>query len=341
MEDKKAHYARYGWTCNEDNLNTLPYTADPAAKKLAQWLTLQGRRTSVVEWLGVQQPDGKIHGNFWPTGAWTQRMSHSSPNSANIFAVFPDDQTPRTPIEHIKSRYDSRLRACWEVPPDDWLVGTDADGIQLRILAHYMESEVYMKAILEGDKALGTDIHNVNKDALGPICKSRDDAKTFIYAWLLGASIPKVSSILGCNTTDASKAVSNFLSSLPELKRLKEVQIPRDAKRGFFVGLDGRRVKCTSEHLMLAGYLQAGEAVVMKHANVLWRKVLDTEGRVQYKQVNFVHDEWQTQVLGSRTDAEYVGKTQAQAITDVGKDLGILCPLSGSYNLGKNWKETH
>ncbi len=339
--EQRKHFDRYGWACSEDNLKTLPVSAAQEVRELTQWLTLEGRRSSVEEWFSsLNEDDQKIHGKFWNTGAWTQRMSHSKPNGANIFAIWPDDKKVLSAIDAIKKKYDSDLRACWEASPGSYLVGTDADGIQLRVLAHYMDSDVYVKAIMEGDKKLGTDIHNVNKSALGPICKSRDDAKTFIYAWLLGAGIPKVASILGCNQADAKGAVENFLDSLPELKRLKSVTIPRDARRGYFTGLDGRRVQCTSEHLMLAGYLQAGEAVVMKHSNVLWRKELDTTS-IKYKQVNFVHDEWQTEVYDTELQAKGVGLVQVASIQTTGKNLGLLCPLDGSYSVGRNWKETH
>lgn len=337
---KKEHYTRYGWSCGEDNLKTLPPSAPPEARDLAKWLTLEGRRSSIEEWLKALKEDGKIHGKFWPIGAWTQRMSHSQPNQANIFSVYPDDRPVVTAIDEVKKKYDGELRSCWEASEGSWLVGTDADGIQLRVLAHYMDSPTYINAITKGDKKLGTDIHNVNKDALGPICKSRDDAKTFIYAWLLGAGIPKVASILGCSHTNAQSAVQNFLDSLPELKRLKTIQIPKDAKRGFFMGLDGRRVPCSSGHLMLAGYLQAGEAVIMKHANVLWRDTLD-KASVNYKQVDFVHDEWQTEVYGSEETAKWVGVMQQNSIIDTGINLEIKCPLDGSSVIGKNWKETH
>jgi len=338
-EERKERFERYGWVCNEDNLSTLPPSAPEEAKDLAKWLTLEGRRSSVEEWLGCLTPEGRIHGKFWPIGAWTERMSHSKPNQANIFAVYPEDKPVVSPIDAIKKKYDSTLRACWVASKGSWLVGTDADGIQLRILAHYMESEVYIDAILRGDKKLGTDIHNVNKDALGPICKSRDDAKTFIYAWLLGAGIPKVAAILGCSIPQASGAVSNFLDSLPELKRVKHLQVPRDARRGYFIGLDGRRVPCSSEHLMLAGYLQNGEAVIMKHANVLWRKTLQEAG-VPFKQLDFVHDEWVTE-CPTKEVAEIVGDHQVEAIRKTGELLGLRCSLDGTKKVGKNWKEVH
>ena len=339
IQDKEEHYKRYGWEVNEENLSTLPATAPQAARDLTKWLTLEGRRKQLEDWLANQNRDtNSIHGKFWPIGAWTHRMAHTSPNAANIVSVFSG--TPTTPVEEVKEKYDGEMRSCWEADPGTWLVGTDADGIQLRILCHYTKSAVLRDAIVSGDKSMGTDIHSMNQKALGPICKSRDDAKRFIYSWLLGAGIPKIASILGCTMPQAKQAVDNFLSAYPELKRLKNVTIPRDAARGYFIGLDGRRVQCDSEHLMLAGYLQNGETVVMKHSNVRWRKELDELG-YEYKQVNFVHDEWQTVVYGIRDDASAVGHVQEVSIREIGHDLNLFCPLDGSYSIGKNWKETH
>lgn len=334
----KDHYDRYGWMTNEENLQSLPASAPQAAKDLVKWLTLEGRRKALTEWLKCCEEDGKIHGKYWPIGAWTHRMSHSAPNSANISAPFAD--TPKTPVEEIKARFDGPMRNCWIASEDTWLVGTDAEGIQLRLLAHYMKSKEYVEAICKGDKKDETDIHNMNKKALGPICRTRDHAKTFIYAFLLGASIPKVAEILQCSNKEASQAVNNFLAALPGLKKLKDWTIPNDARRGYFIGLDGRKVKCTSEHHMLAGYLQNGEAVIMKHANILWRTRAKAEGII-FKQVNFVHDEWQTECYCTKEQAERLGEIQRQAIEDVGKELEVFCPLAGNTKVGKTWLQTH
>lgn len=339
VKDKKEHYDRYGWTVDEENLKTLPAYASESAKKLTQWLTLEGRRKLLVEWISHCQEDGRIHGKFWPIGAWTGRMSHSAPNQANIPSFSKD--LPKNPVEEIKYRYDADMRGLWGAKdPDVYLVGTDAEGIQLRLLAHYMKSPAYVEAICSGDKKLGTDIHSMNMRALGPICKTRDDAKTFIYAFLLGASIPKVAEILSCSSKQASEAVNNFLTALPELKRLKEVKIPYDASKGFFIGLDGRKVPCDSTHLMLAGYLQNGESVVMKHACIKWRTEAKAAG-IKFKQVDFVHDEWQTECHGMLEEAEELGRLQCKAIEWAGKELELFCPLSGETKIGRNWRDTH
>lgn len=138
----------------------------------------------------------------------------------------------------------------------------------------------------------------------------------------------------------AKEAENNFLNSLPKLKKLKSGLIPRDARRGYFEGLDGRKVLCDSEHLMLAGYLQNGESIVMKWANRLWREQADKE-KIVYKQVDFVHDEWQSEVAGSLDMAERLGEIQRNSIVQAGLDLNIFCPLAGSTDIGKNWYETH
>lgn len=169
---------------------------------------------------------------------------------------------------------------------------------------------------------------------------TRDHAKTFIYAWLLGAATPKVASILTTSLSKAKKATDSFVESTPGLKELKKDKVPYDAARGYFIGFDGRPIRCDSEHKMLAGYLQAGESVIMKWANRIWYRELKASG-VWFKQVNDVHDEWQTEVRDNLEEAEFVKQTQINSIRLAGEQLGIKCQLDGSGSIGKNWKDTH
>ena len=338
--ERLDHYAQYGWKVSEANLSTLPKEAPEAARKLVQWLFLDSRRSTLEEWFGAySEATGRIHGRFHHIGAWTHRMSHSNPNMANI----PAGDSP----------FATEMRSLWCVSEcnesEHWLVGVDADGIQLRILAHYMNDKRFTDGLISGRKEEGTDVHSLNRRALGDVCRSRDDAKTFIYAWLLGAGDGKIAQILGCTFEEARAARKGFLEAYPGLQQLKEVLIPADASRGYFTGLDGRAVLCDSAHLMLAGYLQNGESIVMKRANLIWRKELQACGILsQIKQVNFVHDEWQVEVKGDYELALQVAKIQAKAITRAGEELGLRCPLEGSFlnshkelSIGKNWAQTH
>ncbi len=220
------------------------------------------------------------------------------------------------------------------------MVGTDAEGIQLRVLAHLMQSEEYVHAIVSGKKEDETDIHNLNRKALGMSHITRDMAKTFIYAFLLGAGNAKIAQILKVNQREASQAVDNFLNSIDGLSNLKKNAIPSVARRGWFRGLDGRKVKVPSEHKTLAGMLQNGESVIMKHATVQWVRQAKEQG-FDFKLVTWPHDEWQTEVAGDRETAEALGTLQRQAIVDTGEKFGMLCPLAGSTDIGLNWEQTH
>ena len=325
-QEKLEEFQKYGWVLSEANLATLPDDAPDALKLLIKWTMLTSRLAVLDGFIAAYNPQTRrIHGSFRSIGAWTHRMAHSDPNLANIPSV--------------GSPYGAEFRALF-TSGDGWLVGCDADGIQLRILAHLIADDVFTNALVSGKKEDGTDAHSLNKKALGDVCVSRDAAKTFIYAWLLGAAAARIASILNCSNSAAKKAAKAFEEFYPGLAKLKRQRIPAEVKRGYITGLDGRRIPCPSQHLGLAGHLQGGEAVVMKLARHLWTQELNTM-RINYELVNFVHDEWQTIVYGSYEQAVMVGEVQSKAIEQAGVILKLNCPLAGTYKIGKNWKETH
>lgn len=169
-------------------------------------------------------------------------------------------------------------------------------------------------------------------------------------AFLLGAGDAKLANVLGCSLAEAKEARKKFLEFYPGLKALKDNQIPQDASRGYFEGFDKRLVLCDSEHLMLAGYLQNGEAVIMKKAKQIWWKRLSKE-KVPFWLVNWVHDEWQTETVNCMDTATYIAQVQADAIRIAGEEYNVYCPLAGSWqkeenglmvpSVGTNWCHTH
>lgn len=324
-----------GWKINENNLSTLPLNAPSPARTLAKRILLESRRRTLTEWLSLVD-DGRIHGRFYGIGAWTHRMAHQNPNTANI----PTDA----------KLFGSEMRALWQAPKDRLLVGVDAEGIQLRIFAHYIDDPEFTKSLVEGKKDDKSDPHSLNQRVLG--CKTRNIAKRFIFAYLLGAGVGKLAQILEVSDSDAKRSLDRLLKRYSGLVFLKENVIPLDAKRGWFVGIDGRLVKIPGEtaserkHLCMSGYLQNGEAVVMKRACCKWHDKLKEDNSLL---VNFVHDEWQTETPNDMEIALKIAKLQADSLRVVGEELGLKCPLAGSYwnddlkahTIGVNWKVTH
>lgn len=341
-----------GWKINETNLSTLPDTAPPSASSLAKRILLEARRRTLTEWLGLVDPStNRIHGKFYGIGAWTHRMAHQAPNTANI----PNEFDTEGKVKLLGKE----MRSLWQAPRNRLLVGVDAEGIQLRIFAHYIDDPEFTDALVKGKKDDKTDPHSLNQRILGSHCKTRAAAKRFIYALLLGGGIDKLSQILSCSKTEAEEALSRLIERYEGFARLKRDVIPLDGKRGYFIGLDGRKVRIPGEtvserkHLAMSGYLQNGEAVVMKLATTLWyEKLKEMEKiypRFSWKLVNFVHDEWQTEVNNNMELALLVASSQADALRSVGEALNLKCPLAGSYwnddhhdyTIGTSWYRTH
>ena len=343
---KLEHLRVYGWKINEENLATLPPRAPTSARLLAKRILLESRRRTLVEWLGLVQED-RIHGQFLGIGSWTGRMAHRNPNTANI----PNEKD----IQGKAQLYGKEFRSLWIAPKNRLLVGVDAEGIQLRIFAHYINDLEFTDALINGKKVSKTDPHSLNQRIIGRVCKHRQAAKRFIYALLLGAGLSKLSEVLECTDEQAKEALTSILRRYSGFAELKNTIIPNDARRGYFIGLDGRKVIIPSEtlggrrHLAMSGYLQLGEVTVMKLATLKWQKRLKEKGITDWLLVNLVHDEWQTETKNNMKEAIEIARLQADSLREVGEDLNLKCPLSGSYfdedrkdyTIGVNWKLTH
>ena len=182
------------------------------------------------------------------------------------------------------------------------LVGADASGLELRMLAHYMKDENYVKTVTEGSSKDGTDVHTVNQKAAG--LETRDQAKTFIYAFLYGAGDAKIGYIIGGNARDGERLKNRFLKGTPALQRLRDT-VASYASKGYVPGLDGRKIWVRSEHAALNSLLQGAGAIVMKKALVIFYDKTKAN-KWPVKLVANVHDEFQLEV--SKEYATIVGE---------------------------------
>lgn len=287
----------------------------PEASMIAEYLMLQKRIAQVQSWLDAVEDDGRVHGYVNSNGAVTGRMTHSSPNMAQVPSV--------------SAEYGADCRACWTSPKGYKIVGMDASGLELRMLAHYMKDEAYTNEILTGD------IHTANQLASG--VDTRSQAKTFIYAFLYGAGDAKIGSIVGGTARDGKRLKEKFLTNTPSLRDLRE-RVSVASGRGYVLGLDRRRVYVRSEHAALNTLLQSAGAIVMKKALCLLDEYATLWG-LDYRFVGNIHDEIQTEVREDQ--AEQFGRLAVSCIEAAGQHYKLNCPLAGEYKIGDNWSETH
>lgn len=286
----------------------------PEALLIAEYLMLQKRVSQINSWFKeLDEEDGRVHGYVNHNGTITGRMTHRNPNMAQV----PSSNAP----------YGEACRACWVVPPKHKLVGIDASGLELRMLAHYLEDEDFTNEILHGD------IHTANQNAAG--LQSRNQAKTFIYALIYGAGDGKLGSVVGGNKAEGKRLRESFLDNIPAFRSLVR-RVERASAKGYLKGLDGRKIIIRSQHSALNALLQGAGAIVMKQALVFFHAEIQ---KFNAKIVGNIHDEWQVEVL--EVHAEEVGRLGVEAIKKAGDVLNLKCPLDGEYQIGDNWSETH
>ena len=287
----------------------------PEAKLINRFLMLQKRIAQVSSWIEAVREDGRVHGKVITNGTITGRMSHQSPNMAQVPAVY--------------SPYGKECRGLWTIDKGYKLVGVDASGLELRMLAHYMNDKDYINEVINGD------IHTSNQIAAG--LESRDEAKTFIYAFIYGAGNRKIGSIIGGSERDGERIKEKFLRATPSLRRLRE-KVERVAQRRWVRGIDQRKIIIRHPHAALNTLLQGAGACVMKKALTLLEEYVITKRIRAFPVVN-VHDEFQYEVQSDRADE--FGRLAVQSIRDAGDLLNVRCPLNGEYKIGNNWSETH
>jgi DNA polymerase I-like protein with 3'-5' exonuclease and polymerase domains len=192
-----------------------------------------------------------------------------------------------------------------------------------------MDDKEYTNEVINGD------IHTANMQAAG--IDTRDNAKTFIYAFLYGAGDAKIGSIVGGTSGDGRKLKQKFLDNTPALKELRE-RVERACARGHLRGLDNRKIIIRSQHAAVNSLLQSAGAIIMKKALAILDEYA-TLYRIDYKMIGNIHDEFQVEVHEDYADS--FGRLAVECIKAAGIKFNLRCPLDGEYKVGETWAETH
>ena len=299
---------------NEDVLSKIKM---PEAQMFSRYFLLQKRTGLLKAWIKECGEDMRVRGRVLTLKTITGRMAHHSPNMAQVPAVY--------------SPYGKECRELWTVSnaQTHQLVGTDASGLELRCLAHYMKDADFTNEVLTGD------VHTANQHAAG--LSNRDQAKTFIYAFLYGAGPAKIGKIVGGGPGKGQKLISKFLSNMPALRTLRS-NVQEAAQNGSIKGLDGRRLMIRSEHAALNTLLQGAGAIVCKQ----WLVEIDKRVRksgLDAKLVASVHDEYQFEV--AKPDINRFTKITKEAMYQTQREFSFRCDLDSDHKVGNNWAETH
>lgn len=339
----------YGWKPEEFTPSGLPALDEtilkgldiPIADELGEYLVVSKHLGMISEgkhaWAKYLTPNeatgmDHIHHSIGPT-AVTHRHRHSHPNLGQVPA---------------HGTYGKQCRSVFTVPKGYVAMGSDASGLELRCLAHYMakyDDGAYGNIILEGD------IHTTNQEAAG--LETRDQAKTFIYAYLYGAGDAKLGSIVNTTVSEETQRKygralrSQFETKIPALGYLTADVKAAAQARGWLRLPDQRRVYIRHAHAALNSLLQGAGAIICKQWQVNAHDLFvqaynqDLGGRWgdPVVQMGWIHDEIQLAVAPG--EADLVSSNLRQAMERVTEQFNWRIPLKSEVQVGETWADTH
>lgn len=354
----RAHIAkilreRHGWVPTEFTDSGIPKVDEtvlkraklPEADLLVDYLTVAKRIGQLAEgkeaWLlhaTSESPAAKqagavmIHHQCWQSAARTHRAAHRHPNLA---------QVPKN-----SSDYGEDCRRLFTVPEGWVMLGADASGLELRMMANRLNDAEYTSRLLNGD------IHIYNRGLLGfpETEEGRDNSKTFSYALIYGAGDPKLGSIPYPNAPEekqrgAGKGLRRtYESKLPAYKRVNDGVKKQTQEKGYVRLLDGRRAYPKAQYSAFNTILQGDGAIVCKLWIITFAARLEAEFGPQgwgrnWAAMGWIHDEVQ---LAVRPEiAQRAGEIIVESMSEVQQILKVNLRLDAEYKIGGNWSETH
>lgn len=252
--------------------------------------------------LGMEAQDYfKLTGVF-PTNGSTDPIKHDDNWRVPAIATSIGTNTFRMRhknVVNIPSRGLYPLRDLFIASKGKMILGCDGSGLELRMLAHFMNDAEYMDVVLNGD----IHTHNQNKAGL-PL---RDMAKTFIYAFLYGSGIPNLAAVCGMSESEMRATVERFKEELPALTKLISGIEKAGKEYGYMLAVDGRWGRIRKKdgeilvHTILNVLLQMTGSLCMKYSQCHAEKNMINEG-VGLDSMGYpsflanVHDEVQMEV---------------------------------------------
>ena len=283
--------------------------------------------------LGLIDPKTqRIHTTYDQTTAATGRLSSTAPNLQNI---------------PIRGELGRQIRRAFIAPPGQVLLSADYSQIELRVLAHLSEDEMFCQAFAQGHDFHATIAAKVYGVALSDVTSAmRNQVKQFSYGIAYGMSTYGVSQRLGVEMDEAASFVETYYAQFPKLKEFLASQVERAKIDGFTTTMFGRRrylpellsanfrLRALGERMALNAPIQGSAADIMKMAMVRVDAALRQEPVA--KMLLTVHDELVFEVPTEKLD---------QARTLIEKNMtqaaDLRCGLTVDLHSGSNWAEAH
>ena len=246
--------------------------------------------TYVEALLAHQQPDGRVHAQFFQHGTTTGRFSSSNPNLQNI------------PTSGVVGK---DIRRGFVAAPGHLFLGYDYSQIELRVLAILSKDEKLIETFQRGE-----DIHTSVASRMfsvpieGVTQDMRRIAKVINFGILFGMGVTALAKNLGTDRAEAQQFYTNYFETFPGVAAYIESTKEQARSRGYTETLFGRRryfpqiragapfLRAFAERMASNAPIQGTEADILKIAMLLVDGDLRNAGIAQKVHLVLqIHDE--------------------------------------------------
>lgn len=232
--------------------------------------------------------DGKLHTHFNQHVASTGRLSSDKPNLQNI------------PTRTENGR---KLRQGFKATEGYTLLGADYSQVELRLLAHFSQDPVMLKAFNNDQDIHAQTASEIFEMPLEEVSKEdRRYAKAINFGLMYGQSSFGLSQMLGISQRDAKEYITNYFTRFHKVKSyldsLKELCEEKGYSETLFgrkryikdINSTNRQVKSMAERMAINSPIQGTAADIIKKA------MLDVDEAIKSQNLNArmilqVHDE--------------------------------------------------
>lgn len=215
---------------SEDVLQLLAQQGHELPKLVLEFRQFTKLKSTYVDMLPemINPRTERIHASFNQTGAETGRLSSNDPNLQNI---------------PVRSEIGRSIRAAFKPGEPGWkILGADYSQIELRILAHYSQDPVLLKAFEQNKdihaavaaQVFGAKEQDVTKD-------QRARAKTINFGVLYGQTAYGLGQTLGIPQREAQTIIDRFFATHPRVRACLDEIIAGAREKGYVTTIMGRR----------------------------------------------------------------------------------------------------
>ena len=294
----------------------------------------------------VADSNDRVHTSYHQALTSTGRLSSTEPNLQNI------------PIRTDTGRL---IRQAFIAPHNQKqgrkVLSADYSQIELRLMAHFAQDPVLIKAFNEGHdihRATASEILGKNFDDV--TSEERRQAKAINFGLLYGMSEFGLAKQLGFTRAEAQAYIKLYFARYPNVKAYMQSTRRIAHEQGYVTTILGRKlftpdlqnpnrnVQQAAERAAINAPLQGSAADIIKLAMIAVEKVLPKE---QAKMLLQVHDELVFEVDSDKAEsvANLIKTAMQNVLSETAKDKGwdvdFAVPLVVEVGIGNNWDEAH